>query len=265
MASVSARCFTYRSRLHCRVFKKERSRRAGCGSSTRNSPSRSQTTLGHRLALGGGGGPGIARPRVGGQEVPGAGDLDPAAVDRLEPAAAVRSRRRPAPGRPGRGNGPGPCWSPSRRRGRLRPRRSTRSRSAATLYQLQRNRCTGVVRCSSRSTHFRSLPPWPLSRTHLRMPWVASESTRSVITRASVEGSGSWPGETASGWSRCRTGAPAAARTRARCSVAMAQARPAIDLDLEGVGAVGQMEVVRLGRAQGQDGDLERGLDLTWP
>src|SRR5271155_3140084 len=42
--------------------------------------------FGQLFPLGGRGSPGIARARVGGQEMPRPGDLDPAAIDRLEAA-----------------------------------------------------------------------------------------------------------------------------------------------------------------------------------
>ena len=92
-------------------------------SSVRN-PARRSTTISVRASpLRRGGGAGVARPRVGRQEVPGAGDLDPAPVDGLEPGRGHGRRRRPGPARRGRGNGPAPCSSPSRRRGRPGPRR----------------------------------------------------------------------------------------------------------------------------------------------
>ena len=74
-----------------------------------------------------------------------------------------------------------PAWSPG-------SSKISRCWSAASFHQWTTNRRTGVLRCSSRKIHFRSLPPWPLSRTHFITPWCASESTRSAITRA--EGGG---------------------------------------------------------------------------
>ena len=66
-------------------------------SSVRKPASRSTTISVRASPLLGGGGPGVARARVGRQEVPGAGDLDPAPVDGLEPGGGHGRRRRPGP------------------------------------------------------------------------------------------------------------------------------------------------------------------------
>ena len=91
------------------------------------------------------------------------------------------------------------------------------------------------------------------------IPWAASESTRSVITRATVarvqvhrQRKLHLVGLGAVGHGRQQHD------TRAPARWASAQARFGDHLDLERVGAVGEMEVVRLGRPQRQDGHLER-------
>ena len=148
----------------------------------------------------------------------------------------------------------------------LLARRSSHRRRMRSLYQLHRKRCTVVERCSSRSTHFRSLPPCPFKSTQRRIPWAASESTRSVITRATVDRvQVHRQRETSSGWSRCRRASAGSSSTRAP-SLVRERAGPLGDrLDLERVGAVRQVEVVRLGRPQRQHRHLERRvrLDLT--
>ena len=145
-------------------------------SSTRNGASRSTSRSIMRRALFGRGGVRIAGAGVGGQQVPGPRDRDPAAVDGLEPRLRPSCRRRRSACRRRscadqvRESRPGRTRFPFRRRGRRDRSKISGSTSPSTRVPVAQESVAVVLPYSSRSSGFRSLPPWLLSSTILRMP-----------------------------------------------------------------------------------------------